>query len=369
MTCRASATRDKRDIYYRKAKEDGFRARSAYKLFQIDSAMNLFDNITNSGNKRGCYVVDLCCAPGSWSQAAAAIVGPSGGHVVGVDLFPVDPIEHCSLLVGDITDPSCVQRVLEVLSSVQQAANRITPTATAPHSPPPTPHADVVLFDGAHDVTHNIAWDEAVQHRLLVAAIDMAVRVLARRSPSSPKGDAADTHTEPADSDAGGVFVGKVFRGVHLHRILALLSRYFRVVTLAKPRASRVSSVEAFVVGQGILPSSAAGPAPFDAWLSAGTRTDAGSALDSEDDGVGHGYSSAIRYADLLSDDDACPPAVAPPHDTPSLRELDSYAFIQCGAIAEGDSDAAYDMVASPLPPPAPPLAAPYMPKQPAGPH
>ena len=93
--------KDKRDIYYRKAKEEGYRARSAYKLLQIDETFNIFKDV-----KR---VVDLCAAPGSWSQVISKRLKQMGldiineKHLISVDLCEMAPIEGCHIIKGDIT--------------------------------------------------------------------------------------------------------------------------------------------------------------------------------------------------------------------------------------------------------------------------
>ncbi|PNY16352.1 ribosomal RNA methyltransferase 1-like protein [Trifolium pratense] len=101
------ASRDKRDIYYRKAKEEGWRARSAFKLLQIDEEFNIFEGV-----KR---VVDLCAAPGSWSQVLSrklylpAKLAPDAKDeklplIVAIDLQPMAPIEGVIQVQGDITN-------------------------------------------------------------------------------------------------------------------------------------------------------------------------------------------------------------------------------------------------------------------------
>ncbi len=102
--------KDKRDIYYRKAKEEGYRARSAYKLLQIDEEFNLFTEDV----KR---VVDLCAAPGSWSQVISKRLKEMGRDIEGekclisVDLYPIAPITGCTLIKGDITREKTVEEI------------------------------------------------------------------------------------------------------------------------------------------------------------------------------------------------------------------------------------------------------------------
>lgn len=139
-------SKDKRDIYYRKAKEYGFRARSAFKLMQIDDEYNLFD----VGVKK---VVDLCAAPGSWSQVLSnkLYVNPQEAdealeagkpRVVSVDLQEMAPIPGCALIVGDITSQETAEQIISYFQGDL---------------------ADLVICDGAPDVTglHDI--DEYMQ--------------------------------------------------------------------------------------------------------------------------------------------------------------------------------------------------------------
>jgi tRNA (cytidine32/guanosine34-2'-O)-methyltransferase len=102
-------TKDKRDIYYRKAKEEGYRARSAYKLLQIDSTFNIFSEVER--------VVDLCAAPGSWSQVIAKRLYESGfdleaqPHLCSVDIFEIAPIQGAHRIQGDITRQKTVEAI------------------------------------------------------------------------------------------------------------------------------------------------------------------------------------------------------------------------------------------------------------------
>lgn len=102
--------KDKRDIYYRKAKEEGYRARSAYKLLQIDEEFNLFNDSVHR-------VVDLCAAPGSWSQVISKQLKGLGRDIIGkrciisVDLFEITPIEGCTTIKGDITREKTVEEI------------------------------------------------------------------------------------------------------------------------------------------------------------------------------------------------------------------------------------------------------------------
>lgn len=249
------SSKDKRDAYYRLAKEQGWRARSAFKLIQIDEQFNLFDGMTR--------VVDLCAAPGSWSQvlsrvlikgesfgrraweekqrrerkivAAAAetvqnegsdeeenqrILKPREGvRIVAVDLQPMSPLEGITTIKADITNPLTIPKILQALD----------PETFDSQSSGGSHPVDLVISDGAPDVTGLHDLDIYVQAQLLFAALNLALRVL----------------------KPGGKFVAKIFRAKDVDLIYAQLRCFFKTVHCAKPRSSRASSLEAFVVCEG----------------------------------------------------------------------------------------------------------------------
>jgi|GEM_PF-239559 tRNA (cytidine32/guanosine34-2'-O)-methyltransferase len=240
-------SKDKRDIYYRKAKEVGFRARSAFKLLQLNEEFRLFDGVSRA--------VDLCAAPGSWSQVLSRELKQNNTHntyncqpskraetgeetavsrkrpssvddtlepatkkaktvesagledtqLVAVDLQEMAPIEGVRCIQGDITSEKTAK---EIVSYFQGKL------------------ADLVVCDGAPDVTglHDI--DEYVQAQLLLAALNITTHVLRK----------------------GGNFVAKVFRGKDITLLFSQLKMFFRRVSCCKPKSSRNSSLEAFVV-------------------------------------------------------------------------------------------------------------------------
>ena len=108
------SSKDKRDIYYRKAKEEGWRARSAFKLLQIDDSFDVFKDVK--------HVVDLCAAPGSWSQVIsrrlwipardAGTAAEDMPKIVAIDLQPLAPIEGVVQIQGDITSLAKVNEVM-----------------------------------------------------------------------------------------------------------------------------------------------------------------------------------------------------------------------------------------------------------------
>lgn len=195
------ASKDKRDIYYRKAKEEGYRARSAYKLLQIDEEFHIFRGVT--------HAVDLCAAPGSWSQVLSTrLKDKEGSRIVAVDLQEMAPISGVGIIQGDITTVKTADEVIAKLGNVK---------------------ADIVVCDGAPDVTGLHDLDEYLQHQLLLAALNITTFVLKE----------------------GGCFVAKIFRGSNLPFLCAKAEIFFRNVTVVKPKSSRNASMESFLLTQG----------------------------------------------------------------------------------------------------------------------
>ncbi|ODV89437.1 hypothetical protein CANCADRAFT_27766 [Tortispora caseinolytica NRRL Y-17796] len=202
------SSKDKRDLYYRKAKENGWRARSAFKLLQLNEEFNLFKNVTR--------VVDLCAAPGSWSQVLSRQVYENCSKdnkpiIVSVDLQPIAPLPGVITLQADITHPTTPGRIVDLFEGKL---------------------ADLVVSDGAPDVTGLHDLDEYVQAQLILAAVKLATALLT----------------------PGGTFVAKIFRGRDIDLMYAQLGLLFEKVTCAKPRSSRLSSLEAFVVCENYIP-------------------------------------------------------------------------------------------------------------------
>ena len=252
-----SKSKDKRDIFYRKAKEEGWRARSAFKLLQIDETFNLFNNVTRA--------VDLCAAPGSWSQVLARKLIDEHSRIVAVDLQPMAPIDGVHTVQGDITSQRTVDEVLNLFREGDE--ERL---------------ADLVVCDGAPDVTglHDI--DDYIQGQLLLSALAITASLLR----------------------PGGSFVAKIFRGRGAPRIYARCLQLFREVATAKPRASRNSSAEAFIVCRGFeLPA---------------------------------GFVRGVGLAPMLEDDD----------EAALLERFDpqSVPFVACGDLSGFDADANYDL-------------------------
>lgn len=202
------SSKDKRDAYYRLAKEQGWRARSAFKLLQLDEEFDLFEEVTR--------VVDLCAAPGSWSQVLSRVLikGERVGRaawedkrykellrlrstgaamddetgtdelkapatqprkdvkIVAIDLQPMSPLEGITCLKADITHPSTIPLLLKALDP------DFVPTSSSIEAAQPV---DLVLSDGAPDVTGLHDLDIYIQTQLLWAALNCSLRVEAGR--------------------------------------------------------------------------------------------------------------------------------------------------------------------------------------------
>ncbi|NIR86581.1 RlmE family RNA methyltransferase [Candidatus Bathyarchaeota archaeon] len=188
----------KREYYYRKAKEEKFRSRAAYKLLQAVKKRRFI--------KPGDVVVDLGAAPGGWIQSSRKIVG-SRGFVLGVDLKPIQPIDQPNVrtVIGDVTDPKTVEQIRELL---------------------PRP-ADVVISDVSPNVSGIWELDHARQIDLARQSLRIATSVLRPR----------------------GNFFVKVFQGDMLNGFVREVKRHFAFVKLIKPKASRARSAELYVLG------------------------------------------------------------------------------------------------------------------------
>jgi 23S rRNA (uridine2552-2'-O)-methyltransferase len=185
----------RRDQYRRLAKDQGYRARSAYKLLQINRSYHII--------KKGDKVVDLGCAPGGWLQVAVKEVR-SSGNVIGMDLKPVTPVAGAIILQGSIEDPNMLSKIAEILGS----------------------KADVVLSDLAPNVSGVWDIDHARQISLSTIALRFAQHVLR----------------------VGGSSVFKVFEGDMLMEFRSELRKSFGKVLLSKPSASRQESSELYII-------------------------------------------------------------------------------------------------------------------------
>ena len=201
------------DPYVKLAQKEGYRARAAYKLKEIDEALGLI--------KPGQLVVDLGAAPGAWSQylrrrfapkeagAGGAAAGALNGTIVALDLLEIEPIEGVQFIQGDFHDEAVLARLIEAVGS------RLV---------------DVVVSDMAPNLS-GIASSDSARIALLV---ELAVEF-------------AEAHLKPT-----GTLVCKVFHGSGYSQLVELFKQRFRVVKPIKPKASRDKSAETFLVGIGL---------------------------------------------------------------------------------------------------------------------
>jgi 23S rRNA (uridine2552-2'-O)-methyltransferase len=196
------------DPYVKLAKKEGYRARAAYKLKEIDETLGLI--------KPGHLVVDLGSAPGAWSQYVRRRLSPGGaaagtlnGTILALDLLPMEPVEGVSFIEGDFREP-------EVLAKLEHAmAGR---------------KADVVVSDMAPNLSGIDSADTARIEHLVELAIEFARH-----------------HLKPE-----GALVAKVFHGGAYSPLVKAFKETFRAVKPLKPKASRDKSSETFLVGIGL---------------------------------------------------------------------------------------------------------------------
>jgi 23S rRNA (uridine2552-2'-O)-methyltransferase len=190
--------RQERDIYVEQANRSGWRSRAVFKLEQIQAKERLLRN--------GSVCVDLGSAPGSWSQLAAQIVGPSG-RVIAVDLLAMDPIAGVDFLQGDFTTPETLQAMRKLVGD----------------SP-----VDLVMSDMAPNISGNRAMDQPRSMALLDDALLFAREVLR----------------------PGGDFLVKAFQGEGIEAFTHELRSHFETVKTVKPKASRAESREIYLLAR-----------------------------------------------------------------------------------------------------------------------
>ncbi|MEA2698552.1 MAG: rRNA (uridine2552-2-O)-methyltransferase [Myxococcales bacterium] len=192
--------RHRHDVFFKKAREEGFAARSVFKLEEIDKRVRLL--------RAGARVLDLGCRPGSWLQYAVKIVGKHG-VVVGIDRDPLPaPIPGARVILGDIYKITDGELLGEAAAF------------------------DAVLSDMAPDTTGIRATDQARSAALFEEALGRAERLLA----------------------PGGAFVGKIFQGPDLPTIRRRMAARFAEVRIVKPESSRAQSIEIYLAGTGFTP-------------------------------------------------------------------------------------------------------------------
>ena len=186
--------KQRRDTYVRKSKVDGYRARSAYKLIEIDEKFKIF--------KGGISVIDIGAAPGSWSQYVSKVV--KSGKLISIDLKKIEPIDNSVQIRGDFTD-----------SQIQEEIKKYIRTKV-----------DVVMSDMAVNTT-GIKYIDSIQTgELCKEAMFFAKDIL----------------------NDNGYFVSKIFMGSTFNEIVAEGKKFFKEVKVFKPKSSRKDSKESFIV-------------------------------------------------------------------------------------------------------------------------
>ena len=186
--------KQKRDIYVRQSQVDGYRARSAYKLIEIDEKFKIFKN--------GISVIDLGASPGSWSQYISRTV--KSGRLVSIDLKGMEEIENTIQIKGDFTDLESQEKIKDLFKS----------------------KVDVVVSDMAVNTTGIKDIDAIYTGELAMEAMNFSKEMLVKE----------------------GRFVSKIFLGSSFNEIVALGKKLFKEVKVFKPKSSRKESKESFII-------------------------------------------------------------------------------------------------------------------------
>jgi len=186
--------RQRRDIFVRQSKIDGYRARSVYKLEEINNKFKIF--------KSGISVLDIGAAPGSWSQLASKSI--KNGKIISIDLKKMEPIQNTVQIIGDFTNPLIQKKIQSYL----------------------TRKFDVVMSDMAVNTTGIKNIDSIQTGELCKEAMIFSKEVM----------------------QVKGFFISKIFMGSSFNEIVALGKKIFKEVKVFKPKSSRKDSKESFVI-------------------------------------------------------------------------------------------------------------------------
>ena len=186
--------KQRRDIYVRQSKVDGYRARSAYKLIEIDEKFKIF--------KGGMFVLDIGAAPGSWSQYASKAI--KQGKVISIDLKVMEEIKNTIQIKGDFTDPNIQKKIKDYLNK----------------------GLDVVMSDMAVNTTGIQNLDAIQTGELCKEAMIFSKDIISKN----------------------GFFISKIFMGSTFNEIVALGKLIFKEVKVFKPQSSRKDSKESFII-------------------------------------------------------------------------------------------------------------------------
>ena len=186
--------KQRRDTYVRKSKVDGYRARSAYKLIEINEKFKIF--------KGGQTVIDIGAAPGSWSQYVSKVI--KNGKIISIDLKEMEPIPNVIQIKGDFTE-----------NEIQQIIKNNLKT-----------NADVVMSDMAVNTTGIKNIDSIQTGELCKESLVFSKAVIKKQ----------------------GFFISKIFMGSTFNEIVALGKKIFKEVKVFKPKSSRKDSKESFII-------------------------------------------------------------------------------------------------------------------------
>ena len=190
--------KQRRDTYVRQSKVDGYRARSAYKLIEIDEKFKIF--------KGGMYVVDIGAAPGSWSQYASKVV--KSGKIISIDLKEMEEIKNTIQIKGDFTEN-------DIQNKIKDHINK---------------KIDVVMSDMAVNTTGIKNIDSIQTGELCMEAMIFSKEVISEK----------------------GFFISKIFMGGSFNEIVALGKKIYKEVRVFKPKSSRKDSKESFIICKNI---------------------------------------------------------------------------------------------------------------------
>ncbi len=190
------------DEYVKRARQEGFRSRAAYKLMEIDERDRLL--------RPGMTVVDLGAAPGGWSQYARRRLGPSG-RILALDILPLEPLAGVECLQGDFAEPTVLDSLIERLGGKP---------------------VDLVIADMAPNISGIGVADQARAMELAERALEFAVKVLR----------------------PGGELLVKTFQGAGFQAFHREMQRRFAKLSARKPKASRAESRETYLLGRGFKP-------------------------------------------------------------------------------------------------------------------
>ena len=190
--------KQRRDIYVRQSKVDGYRARSAYKLIEIDEKFKIF--------KGGLSVIDIGAAPGSWSQYA--LKAAKSGKLISIDLKKMEPIGNSVQIQGDFTEEKTQEEIKKHING----------------------KVDVVMSDMAVNTTGIKDIDSIQTGELCKDSMVFSKEVIKKQ----------------------GFFISKIFMGSTFNEIVALGKKIFRDVKVFKPKSSRKDSKESFIICKNI---------------------------------------------------------------------------------------------------------------------